>query len=117
MARDGGADRGGLPGGPRAMKVSAIVIVTGTEETALMRRSLPSLRPQVDELIVVANGPGSVDGDVPDDVRVLRNDRMLGFSANINAGTVATCGEYVVVSNPDAIPEPGAGAPLVAFGG
>ncbi|TML65941.1 MAG: glycosyltransferase family 2 protein, partial [Actinobacteria bacterium] len=48
------------------MKVSAIVIVTGTEETALMRRSLPSLRPQVDELVVVANGPGSVDGDVPD---------------------------------------------------
>jgi len=97
------------------MKVSAIVIVTGTEETALMRRSLPSLRPQVDELVVVANGPGSVDGGVPDDVRVLRNDRMLGFSANINAGTAATRGEYVVVSNPDAIPEPNAVARLVAF--
>jgi GT2 family glycosyltransferase len=80
-----------------------------------MRRSLPSLRPQVDEVVVVANGHGSVDGDVPDDVRVLRNARMLGFSANINAGTAATRGEYVVVSNPDAIPEPDAVARLVAF--
>src|SRR5204863_3303654 len=97
------------------MKVSAIVIVTGAEETALLRRSLPSLRPQVDELVVVANGPGSVDGDLPDDVRLLRNDRMLGFSANINAGTAVTRGEYVVVSNPDAVPERDAVPRLVAF--
>jgi GT2 family glycosyltransferase len=97
------------------VKVSAIVIVTGAEETALLERSLPALRPQVDELVVVANGPRSLEGAAPDDVRILRNERMLGFSANINAGTAATSAEYVVVSNPDAVPEPNAIAELVAF--
>jgi GT2 family glycosyltransferase len=97
------------------VKVSGIVIVTGPEESGLLDRSLPALRPQVDEVVVVANGPRSVDGGVPHGVRLLRNERMLGFSANINAGTSATSGEYIVVSNPDAVPEPNAIAELVAF--
>jgi GT2 family glycosyltransferase len=97
------------------MKVSGIMIVTGARETELMRASAPVLREQVDELVVVANGPRSVETDAPEDVVVLRNDRLLGFSANINAGTAATSGEYVVVSNPDAIPAPNAVVELVAF--
>jgi len=97
------------------MKVSAIVIVTGVEETQLMRRSVPALVTQADEVVVIANGPGSVDGEAPDGARVVRVDRMQGFSANINAGVEATSGEYVVVSNPDAVPEPDAIAALVDF--
>ena len=98
------------------MKLSAIVIVTGREETAVMRRNLPALLPQVDELVVVANGPGSVDDDhLPSGARLVRQPRMLGFSANINAGTAATTGEYVVVSNPDVMPERDAVAVLVQF--
>lgn len=97
------------------MKVSGIVIVTGAEETELMRESAPALRPQVDELVIVANGPRSADGDVPVAARVVRNAELRGFSANINAGIAATSGEYVVVSNPDAVPEPDAIAELVAF--
>jgi len=98
------------------VKVSGIVIVTGPEETALMQRSAPALQTQVDELVIVANGPGSVDGGVPHGVRVVRNGRLRGFSANINAGVAATSGEYVVGSNPDAVPGPGAVAALVGFG-
>jgi GT2 family glycosyltransferase len=97
------------------MKVSAIVIVTGPEETELMRKSLPALAPQVDELVIVANGPGSVEVQPPAGASVLRHEHLRGFSANINAGVAATSGEYVVVSNPDAIPEPDAIAELVAF--
>ena len=98
------------------MKVSAIVIVTGREETAVMRRNVPALLAQVDELVVVANGPASVeDGKVPDGARVVRQPRMLGFSANINAGTAVTSSEYVVVSNPDVVPERDAVAALVQF--
>jgi GT2 family glycosyltransferase len=97
------------------VKVSGIVIVTGAEETELMLASVPALLPQVDELVVVANGPGSVERTLPGGASVIRNERMLGFSANINAGTAATSGEYIVVSNPDAIPEPHAVAELVAF--
>src|SRR5204863_3826879 len=72
------------------------------------------LQPQVAELVVVANGPSSVTG-LPEGVRVLENQRRRGFSANINAGIAATSGEYVVVSNPDAIAGPDAVAQLVAF--
>ena len=97
------------------MKVSAIVVVTGSDETALMLRSAPALLPQVDELVIVANGPGSADRDLPAGARVLRNERPKGFSANINAGVAATGAEYVVVSNPDAVPEPDAMAELIAF--
>lgn len=97
------------------MKVSGIVIVTGAEETRLMEQSAPSLQQQVDELVIVANGPGSVEGEPPDGAHVLRIERTQGFSANINAGVAATSGEYVVISNPDAVPEPGTVANLVAF--
>jgi hypothetical protein len=48
-------------------------------------------------------------------VRVLENPRPLTLSANVNLGTAATTGEYVLVSNPDAIAEPDAVARLVAF--
>jgi GT2 family glycosyltransferase len=96
------------------MKVSAIVISTGPSEAELIRSSVPALAAQVDELVVVANGPGSIH-EFPVGVRVLENGRMLGFSANINQGVAATTGEYVVVSNPDAVPDPGAVAELVAF--
>jgi GT2 family glycosyltransferase len=96
------------------MKVSAIVVSTGPHEAQLLERSLPALEPQVDELVVVANGPGSVR-DVPNGVRVIETDGVRGFAANINTGIAATAGEYVVVSNPDAIPAPGAIAGLVAF--
>ena len=96
------------------MKVSAIVVSTGGAEARLIERSLPALQPQVDELVVVANGPGSVR-EVPAGVRVIETKGGRGFSANINTGIEATSGEYVVVSNPDAIPEPDAIAELVAF--
>ena len=96
------------------MKVSAIVVSTGPAEAQLLERSLPELLPQVDELVVVANGPDSVR-EVPEDVRVIETVGGRGFSANINTGIAATGGEYVVVSNPDAIPEPDTIAELVSF--
>ena len=94
------------------MKVSAVVVSHG--HAAQLARSLPALSPQVDELLVVANVPGSVDS-VPEGVRVLENARPLSLAANVNVGIAATSGEYVVAANPDAIPEPGAVAALVAF--
>ena len=97
------------------MKVSGIFVVTGAGEAAMLRDSLPPLREQVDELVVVANGPGSTPASIPPDVWILDNGHALGFSANVNKGIGATSGEYVVISNPDAIPEPGCVAALVEF--
>ena len=88
------------------MKVSAILVVTGAGEAAMLRQSLPELHAQVDELVVVANGRGSCPHAAPADVRVLENEQRLGFSANVNQGIEATRGEYVVISNPDAVPKP-----------
>jgi GT2 family glycosyltransferase len=94
------------------VKVSAVVVSHGHARE--LERSLPALVPQVDETIVVANLSGSAEV-VPEGVRVLENPRPLTLSANVNLGTAATTGEYVLVSNPDAIAEPDAVARLVAF--
>ena len=97
------------------MKVSGVFVATGPAEAELLRTSLPALRPQVDEIVVVANGPGSRPGDFSGDALVVENDRALGFSANVNKGIAATSTEYVVISNPDAVPERDCVSELVAF--
>ena len=94
------------------MKVSAVVVSHG--HAAELTRSLPALLPQVDEVVVIANAPGST-ADVPDGARLLENPRPLPLAANVNLGIAATAGEYVLNVNQDAIPEPGAVAALVGF--
>ena len=94
------------------MKVSAVVVSHGHAEE--LERSFPPLLPQVDEAVVVANLPGSA-GELPAGVRVLENPQPLSLAANVNLGIAATSGDYVVNANPDAMPEPGAVAALVAF--
>ena len=94
------------------MKVSAVVISHGHRDE--LAESLPALLPQVDEVVVIANLPGSAPADALG-ARVIENARPASFAANINAGTRATRGELVLVSNPDAIPEPGAITALREF--
>ncbi len=91
------------------MRVSAVVVSHG--HPAELAESLPALRPQVDELLVIANVPGSV----PDGVEALHNAEPRGFGANVNEGLRRTTGELVLTVNPDAVPEPGAVAALRAF--
>jgi GT2 family glycosyltransferase len=93
-------------------RVAAVVVSHGDADE--LRTSLPPLAAQVDDVFLIANIPGSVD-DVPDGVRVLNNERSLGFAANANRGFAATSGEFVVLGNPDAVPEPDAVARLLAF--
>jgi GT2 family glycosyltransferase len=92
--------------------ISAVVVSHG--HRAELAVSLPALAPQVDEVVVVANVPDSL----PDELhgaRVIENERPLGYAANLNRGIAETRGELVLVSNPDAIPEPGAVATLAEF--
>jgi glycosyltransferase involved in cell wall biosynthesis len=97
------------------VSVSGIFVVTGPAEVGLLSTSLPALLPQVDELVVVANGARSTPTELPAGVRVVENEHPLGFSANVNKGIAATTGEYVVISNPDAVPEDGCISELAAF--
>ena len=94
------------------MKVAAVVVSHGnaTELEAL----LPALQPQVDELVAVANVPGSI-GTIPDGVRLVENDRPRGFGANVNAGVRVTTSELVSSVNPDAVPGERAVAMLSTF--
>ncbi|MEP6813587.1 MAG: glycosyltransferase, partial [Actinomycetota bacterium] len=95
------------------MKVSAVVISHG--HAGELEHSLPALAPQVDELLVIANIPGSLPPELPEGVRVLVNDKPRSFAANANLGADNTEHELVLVVNPDAVPEPGAVAALREF--
>jgi GT2 family glycosyltransferase len=92
--------------------VSAVVVSHG--DAADLAASLPVLAEQVDEVVVIANVPGSV-ADVPAGARVVENAEPLGFAASANRGIAETSQPFVVLANPDAIPEPGAVATLRDF--
>lgn len=91
------------------MKVAAVVVSHGHPHE--LEESLPALCGQVDELVVIANIPGSV----PDGVDAVHNETPLGFGANVNRGVALTDAELVISANPDAVPQPGAVAALRAF--
>jgi GT2 family glycosyltransferase len=91
------------------MKVSAVVVSHGHARE--LEESLPALREQVDELVVIANVPGSV----PAGVDAIHNEAPRGFSANLNAGFALTTGDALISANPDAVPQPEAVAALRAF--
>jgi GT2 family glycosyltransferase len=91
------------------VKVAAIVVSHGHPRD--LEESLPALRPQVDELVVIANVPGSV----PAGVEAVHNERPLGYAANVNRGVALTSAELVVTLNPDAVPAPDAVVTLRDF--
>ncbi len=94
------------------MRISAVVVSHG--HAAELAESLPALLPQVDEAVLVSNVPGSV-GEVPPGVILVENTRPLGYAANLNVAIARTSGRFVMVSNPDAVPEPGAVSTLARF--
>jgi hypothetical protein len=95
------------------VKVSAVVISHGHADE--LEQSLPALAPQVDELLVIANIPGSLPRQLPKGTRVLENDAPLSFAANANLGASQTEHELVLIVNPDAVPDPDAVAILRDF--
>jgi GT2 family glycosyltransferase len=87
------------------MRVSAVLVSHG--QPVELAAAVEALLPQVAELVVVSNVPGSAGG-LPTGVRLLANERPLGFAANANAGVGATTGEAVIVANADAVARPAA---------
>ena len=92
--------------------ISAIVVSHG--HRAELAESLPAVAPHVDELVVIANVPGSEPEDARGG-RVIHNALPLSYAANLNKGIAQTRGDLVLVNNPDAVPEPGAIATLAEF--
>lgn len=94
------------------MSVSAVVVSHAHAD--VLDRSLPLLATQVDEVVVVANLPGSTN-ELPVGTRVIENPRPRCLAANVNAGIAATSGTYVLFANPDVVVEPGCVAALSSF--
>jgi N-acetylglucosaminyl-diphospho-decaprenol L-rhamnosyltransferase len=89
--------------------VAAVVVVH--EPVPELARCLEALVPQVDEMVVVEN----LGGTVVQGVRVIENERPLGYAANANRGIAETSAPYVVVCNPDTKAGPDAVAVLRSF--
>ena len=94
------------------MSISAVVVSHAHAD--VLDRSLPLLAAQVDELVVVANLPGSVN-ELPDGTKVIENHRPRCLAANVNAGISATSGTYVLFANPDVVVEPRCVGVLASF--
>jgi GT2 family glycosyltransferase len=84
------------------VKVSAIVVSHGSASD--VAALLPLLELQVDELVVIANVPGSA----PAGVAAIENERPLGYAANLNLGAARTSGDALLAVNPDTRPRIGA---------
>lgn len=92
--------------------VAAVVITHGPHED--LPACLAAAAEQADELVVVANLPGRIEG-LPAGATVVTQPKPVGYAANANAGVAATRAPYVVIANPDAVARPGAVETLVAF--
>ena len=95
------------------MSISAVVVSHGHARE--LETLLPALAPQVDELVVVANTSGSAPPALPENARLLENPRPRRLAENVNLGIAATSREWVLFSNPDVVPAPGAVEALHAF--
>jgi N-acetylglucosaminyl-diphospho-decaprenol L-rhamnosyltransferase len=89
--------------------VAAVVVIH--EPVPELARCLEALVPQVEELVVVEN----LGGTIVQGVRVIENERPLGYAANANRGIAETTSPYVVVCNPDTEAGPDAVAGLSGF--
>jgi GT2 family glycosyltransferase len=92
--------------------IAGVVVSHGHDRE--LESSLPALAPQVDEVVVVANLPGSLPRDLLG-AHVIENERPRSYAANVNAAVARTSAELVAVCNADAVPEPDTVATLAAF--
>ncbi len=103
------------------MDVSIIIVHYNTPR--LLRQTLKGIRrAQLSvshEVIVVENDPGKgcvemVRGEFPE-VKLLVNERNLGFGVGMNTGFAQASGRYVLIFNPDIILPEGSLETLIRF--
>jgi len=100
--------------------VSGIVVNYRTMELTVGAVKSLLDEPEIDDVIVVDNA--SSDGSVQyleehlplDRVKVIANDRNLGFGQAVNIGAKLTSSPFIYILNSDAVVEPGSVANLVA---
>ena len=95
------------------MSVSAVVVSHG--HAAELERSLAALAPQVDEVVVIANLPGSVGTAAARRPRDRERAAAAAGRERQRRRSPRPRAAYVLFSNPDAVPDDGAVAELAAF--
>ena len=98
--------------------VSGIIVNynAGAELRTALQSLADELAPLEWEAVVVdnASADGSIEiaAEFAPRVRLLRNERNVGFARGVNQGLAATSGPFVLIMNPDCRLEPGAVASL-----
>ncbi|MEO9322123.1 glycosyltransferase [Nocardioides sp. C4-1] len=96
--------------GSAASGLRVSVVVSHYEQPGELARTLAALERQTrrpDEVVVADDG-SRVAPDVPDDVRLVRqDDRGFRLAAARNLGVAASTGDVVVLLDADTVPEPG----------
>ncbi len=94
------------PEGEAGLVSAVIVHHRGSADLARCLRSLGEQEVRLESLVV---DNGSVDAlpPLPDNARVVRLPRNLGFAGGANAGLLAARGEHILILNPDAELAPG----------
>lgn len=93
--------------------VSIIIPVYGQHETTFAcLKSIASHPPRASYEVIVMDDcspePAQVALAPVRGIRVLRNERNLGFIGNVNAGAAAATGDYLLILNNDTMMRPGA---------
>lgn len=98
------------------------VVIVNYNAWPLAASALETLAPQLDgspwEAIVIDNSAAEAAppqlAELDGRVRIVRNPDNLGFARAANQGVAAAHGEYILLLNPDSLPQPGLVERLVA---
>lgn len=96
------------------------IVIVNYNAGAHLRACLAAIAvaaPPASEIVVVdnASNDGSPDGLPRPGVRLVRNDRNLGYATACNLGIDATTGRFLLLLNPDTVPAPTSLAELLSF--
>lgn len=87
------------------MQKSVSVIIVNYNAGALLSSCVASALPQSAEIIIVDNGSADFSLDAVastwPQIKIIKNDKNLGFAAACNIGAVAATSEYFLFLNPD----------------
>lgn len=100
------------------MKISIIIPNYNGEE--LLKRNLPKVMEAVGDAEIIVVDDASFDGSMEilksfkEKIKVIKNEKNLGFSSTVNRGVKEARGEIVVLLNTDVVPEKRFLAPLLS---
>ncbi len=100
------------------MRIS--IIIPNYNGQDLLKKNLPKVLIAVGDAEIIVVDDASVDASsevlnsFKEKIKIIRNEKNLGFSSTVNRGVKAAKGDIVILLNTDVIPERGFLAPLLS---